>query len=76
MLIDKCFMSDIQVSMTNPKLPNPKAAREKLNLRQVDVASKACVSLMTVIRCEKAGRYPKQEAARRAYLAALGINAA
>ncbi len=61
------------VDMSTTKLPAPRAAREKAGLRQVDVASKAGVSLQTVIRCEAGNHYPKQEAARRAYLAALGL---
>lgn len=72
MVIDKYFMADMHLSMSKP-LPHPKTARERLNLRQVDIASKAGVSVQTVMRCESGGRYPKQEAARRAYLAALGL---
>jgi DNA-binding XRE family transcriptional regulator len=61
--------------MSTAQLPAPRAAREKAGLRQVDVASKAGVSVQTVIRCENGNRYPRQEAARRAYLAALGLSA-
>jgi DNA-binding XRE family transcriptional regulator len=62
--------------MSTKKLPHPKKARERAGLRQVDVACHAGVSIQTVIRCEAGARYPRQEAARRAYLAALGLGEA
>lgn len=53
---------------------SPKAARQSIpGMRQVDLASKAGVSIQTVIRAEKSGNYPRSLPIRRAYLAALGL---
>ena len=58
-------------------LPSPKAARESIpGFRQVDLASRAGVSIQTVIRAEKSGTYPRSVAIRRAYMAALGLQEA
>ena len=55
------------------KIPSPKAARKAAGLRQVDVASKAGVSMSTVVRAELTGKYPRSIAVKNAYMNALGV---
>jgi predicted DNA-binding transcriptional regulator AlpA len=57
--------------------PTPKAARLAVpGLRPEDLASKAGVSLSTVMRCERDGHWPRSIPMRRAYLAVLGLTEA
>ena len=55
------------------KIPSPGAARSHANLRAVDIAASAGISLQTVLRCESSGLYPPWPPYRERYLAALGL---
>lgn len=59
--------------MKSQPLPPPKRARESAGLTQEGLAHRTGCSLATVARCERAARYPRVLALRRAYLAALSI---
>lgn len=49
----------------------PLLARLALNLRQVDVASRAGICIQTVVRAERSGHWPPHKATRDAYQKAL-----
>lgn len=63
----------ITAMQKKPTLPHPRKARDDAGLRQVDVASRSGLSLQTVVRAEKSGKYPRSIPLKLAYLRALSI---
>lgn len=54
-------------------LPTPLAARTAAGLTQEEVRRSAKIGIMTVVRSERQGRWPKDYAVLRSYLRAVGL---
>lgn len=52
---------------------SPLAAREYAGITQLELAHLSGVSIATISRCEKYGRFPRYPSVRALYMKALGM---